>query len=104
MRSEEERRCDGNSTLTTTILDSDVEFDSLRACLVLVLADLFDRNPALREHFLNSLQLAKNKAENEKSDAKVLILEVASSFIQKIPPLRDRSNVQTQTNVAAEWN
>src|SRR5215469_2663651 len=103
MRSEEEKRCDGNSTLSATILDSDVDFNSLRVCVVLVLADLFDRNPALREHFLNSLQLAKSKAENEKSDAKVMILDVASSFIQKVPPLHDRSNVQTQTN-AAEWN
>jgi hypothetical protein len=103
MRNEEETRCDGDSTLSATILDSEVDFNSLRACVVLVLADLFDRNPALREHFLNSLQLARNKAENEKSDAKVLILDVASSFIQKIPPLRDPSNVQTQTN-AAKWN
>lgn len=103
MRSEQETRRDGNSTLGATIIDSDVDFNSLRACVVLVLADLFDRNPALREHFVNSLQLAKKKAENEKSDAKVLTLDVASSFIQKIPRLRERSNVQTQTN-AVELN
>jgi hypothetical protein len=89
MENEQQATSDGNPSLDAIIADSNLDLSSLRACVILLFADLFDRNPELREHFVNCLKLARNKAQSEKSDAKVLTLDVARSFIQKIPRIHE---------------
>lgn len=78
-------RSSGLDSLTTLLADMDVDRDALRMCVMLILTDLFAADPSLRSRFLESLALAREKAETEKSDGKVLTVDVAMSLLRQIP-------------------
>ena len=52
---------------------------------MLVLTDLFAADPESRTRFTETLKLAREKALNEKTDAKILTIDLALSLIQTIP-------------------
>jgi len=81
------RRNDGGdeNPIGALVADTDPDPGAVRLSLVLVLTDLFAADPEMRGRFLESLQSARAKAVNEKTDSKVLTIDMALSLIQSIP-------------------
>lgn len=73
------------ASLAALVTDAEINLNSLRAYVILMLTDFFRRDPSLREHFIESLVLARTEAETEKSDAKVLTIDMAISLLRKVP-------------------
>jgi len=71
--------------VSALLADTDIDPSAMRMCVMLVLTDLFAADPESRTRFTETLKLAREKALNEKTDAKILTIDLALSLIQTIP-------------------